>query len=319
MRVIETRDALANNRRDTLASTWCRYNLPRTSLPSAGQGGERVYKDFLRLDWQNDTPFSRSAKFFAAGSCFARNVERALHDREVPVLSWSPTSELGNEIFHRYNTFTILQDFQLGLEDRFEDGSLVQVGSDKWVDFTAYGSRESRESLKDLRQRCIAVHKKVLEADVLIITLGLVEAWFDREVGRYLNIAPVGLLSKFPDRFELRVTGYHENFEALSSFWTYLKAKAAHPLKLVVTVSPVPFAATFSGHDVVVANTYSKSVLRAVAQDFVAQNPDAIYFPSYEMVAFSNPEVVWTADKRHVQQDHVDRIMQFFVDRAMET
>src|SRR5277367_4594756 len=46
-----------------------------------------------------------------------------------------------------------------------------------------------------------------------------------------------------------------------------VKLKEFGPLdqKVILTVSPVPFTRTFSGSDAVVANCYSKSVLRTAA------------------------------------------------------
>ena len=52
-------------------------------------------------------------------------------------------------------------------------------------------------------------------------------------------------------------------------------------MKIVLTVYPVPFSDTFSGQDVIVANTYSKSVLRCVAQDLTELYDHVDYFPSY--------------------------------------
>ena len=37
-------------------------------------------------------------------------------------------------------------------------------------------------------------------------------------------------------------------------------------IKIFISVSPVPLAATFSGKDIISANNYSKSVLRCVAE-----------------------------------------------------
>jgi len=41
---------------------------------------------------------------------------------------------------------------------------------------------------------------------------------------------------------------------------------------------------TFSTMDIVVANTWAKSLLRAVAQEWAAAHSNVDYFPSYEIV-----------------------------------
>lgn len=84
-------------------------------------------------------------------------------------------------------------------------------------------------------------------------------------------------------------------------------------LKLIITVSPVPFHATFRGSDnhVVSANCHSKSMLRVVAEEFSKRHPDVWYFPSYESVMYctKNP---WGEDKRHVSEEAVQKVMTLF-------
>ena len=83
----------------------------------------------------------------------------------------------------------------------------------------------------------------------------------------------------------------------------------ATPPNIIVTVSPVSLAATFRPDDVLVANTYSKSVQRAAVEAFVMTH-DAYYFPSYEYVTLTDRKFAWAdRDFRHVRQETVDRIM----------
>jgi len=83
-------------------------------------------------------------------------------------------------------------------------------------------------------------------------------------------------------------------------------------LQVVVTTSPIPLLATFTDRDVVAANTYSKSVLRAVAEDLAAAHPNVHYFPSYEIVMNSDRGAAWADDGRHVQPEVVNHIMSLF-------
>ena len=317
MKSIEATQALHNYRAGQPHSVWCADSQPVTTPPAPGQGGARVYQPFLELQWTPKFELSRGEAYFAAGSCFARNVEKALDDVGARVVSWTPHSPVANNALHRYNTFSIMRDFQLALAGRFDDDALVEAAPGKWFDYSAYGRADSRAELERQRRQCIDLHAAVLEADVLIITLGLVEAWYDRKLGSYLNVFPAGAMQADPDRYELRITGYAENLAALDSFWVVLREATRRPIRMIVTVSPIPFNATFSGHDVVEANTYSKAVLRAVAQDFADAHDDVMYFPSYEMVTLSDPDAVWTPDMRHVRPEFVRRIMDYFVARCV--
>ncbi len=65
--------------------------------------------------------------------------------------------------------------------------------------------------------------------------------------------------------------------------------------------------------DVVVANTYAKSVLRAVAQQWAAAHDNVDYFSSYEIVQNSDRAATWEPDLRHVRGRAADHIMELFL------
>jgi tetratricopeptide (TPR) repeat protein len=78
---------------------------------------------------------------------------------------------------------------------------------------------------------------------------------------------------------------------------------------MLVTVSPVPFKATFSGEDVIVANAYSKAVQRAACQVFAERCAGVDYFPSYELVTMSPRESAYESDNLHVTAGMVRHVM----------
>jgi hypothetical protein len=80
----------------------------------------------------------------------------------------------------------------------------------------------------------------------------------------------------------------------------------------------VPLLNTFSTMDVVVANTYAKSLLRAVAQEWAAAHDNVDYFPSYEIVQNSDRAAVWKADLRHVEGAGAQHIMNLFLQSYLE-
>src|SRR5680860_53701 len=100
--------------------------------------------------------------------------------------------------------------------------------------------------IMEMRARYLDAMAQVTEADVVIMTLGYVEAWYDKELGLYLNIAPPPqLCAKFPDRFEFRVLGFEDVRLALEDIYALLKKHRSKPLKMLLTVSPVPLVSTF--------------------------------------------------------------------------
>jgi hypothetical protein len=61
--------------------------------------------------------------------------------------------------------------------------------------------------------------------------------------------------------------------------------KRNRSVKFLLTVSPVPLTATASDQHVLVATTYSKSVLRAVAGKLAMEFDNVDYFPSFDLIA----------------------------------
>ncbi|RKT32526.1 GSCFA family protein [Roseovarius halotolerans] len=264
----------------------------------------------------------RQDSVFAIGSCFARNIEGALHRAGMTVLSREPDlGPIGESVgkastfLNKYTAHSILNELKWALErDSFPGDKIIYpVGDGLYCDPQLGLVRLPfpLADIMDMRARYLDAIAEVALADVVIVTLGYVEAWYDRELDLYLNIAPPPRICKAePERFEFRVLGYDDILDALEGIYALLKAHREKPLKMLLTVSPVPLASTFRDMDVMLANTYSKSVQRAAAEAFVAGKPDVDYFPSYETVTLTNPDVCWARnDYRHISPDIVTRIM----------
>jgi tetratricopeptide (TPR) repeat protein len=89
-------------------------------------------------------------------------------------------------------------------------------------------------------------------------------------------------------------------------------------VKILITTSPVPLTRTFTGQDISIANSYSKSVLRAVCGAAPLERQGVDYFPSYEMATLSSPALVWKADRIHVSPAFVGKIVGHMLDHYME-
>ena len=84
-------------------------------------------------------------------------------------------------------------------------------------------------------------------------------------------------------------------------------------IKILLTVSPVPLTATATGHHVLLATQYSKSVLRAVAGDLSEMAKDIDYFPSYEIIAAPPTRAQFFApNMRSVAPEGVALVMEHF-------
>ena len=276
--------------------------------------------------------FRRDDKLFAIGSCFARGIEKALLARKIAVLSAAPEFEslqpinasvTGLGFTNKYNTFSIYNELRWALdqEAEFPRESIVEVGEGNVVDPHINPTLPLADAAETWRRRQLIqmVTGRAAECRVIIVTLGLVEAWRDTRADTFLNSTPFfNLLGIYPDRYEFHVTDFSQNLTNLERIHALL-TRFGHPeVQIVVTVSPVPLMATFSDEDVVVANTYSKSLLRAVAQHWAAAHDNVHYFPSYEIVLNSDRAHTWAEDLRHVQPVVTNHIMDLFVANYLE-
>jgi hypothetical protein len=228
---------------------------------------------------------------FTIGSCFARNVEEVLAENglNIPTLAFSAPQEeapgRANRILNQYNPATMLQAVEAAGQAANTDG-MYKVGLTTWVDtLLATGSRpvsynraiERRTQINTLYQQGLA------DADIVVITLGLVEAWYDTETKTYLNEAPPHkIVKKAGDQFEFHQLGVPECQDMVTRLLDQIVDGGRR--RVVLTVSPVPLQVTFAGGDALLRNSYSKSVLRVVAEIASQMFESVDYFPSYEII-----------------------------------
>lgn len=295
--------------------------------PSPERDGERLYP--LASPTANPSfTIEADDTIYAIGSCFARNVERALEEAGKRVLSRE--FELGDvgeslgdaaNFFNKYSIHSVTNEIRWALErDTFPGEDVIYpMGKGRYCDPQLGMARLDfpMEKILEFRHRYLDAVASVAEADVIILTLGYVETWYDRKLDLYLNvIPPAPVIKAEPDRFEFRVLSYRDVLDGLNELYDLLVRHRTKPLKMLVTVSPVPLLATFRDMDVLLANAYSKSVQRAALDEFLLDKEGVDYFPSYEFVTLSNPTIAWSRnDFRHVSSDVVKRIMSNVITR----
>ena len=269
---------------------------------------------------------SREDRLFAIGSCFARGIESALIEQKMEVLSRTTefdsfpaaNNEMKLGFTNKYNTFSIYNELRWALDPaaEFPRESLVNIGNGLFYDPHTNPALEvgSLEETIHRREILQSVTRRIVACRVVIITLGLAEVWRDKIADIFLNHAPIPEARRsHPDRYEFHITNFAQNLSNLERIHTLLSQFGHADVQIVVTVSPVPLMATFSGEDVVIANTYSKSMLRTVAQEWAAAHKNVHYFPSYEIVQNSDRVVTWEEDLRHVKAEVANHIMKLFL------
>jgi hypothetical protein len=259
--------------------------------------------------------FNKGTRVFTIGSCFARNIEEHLSGYDVPTLRFSvPPEEWPNRpngLLNEYNAGTIAQRIERAFAGNSAPAdTVVEDGDGGFVDLLLPGSASVALSRAFARRDEIDhIYEELPEADVVIITLGLIEAWVDGSSGCYLNRMPPSLLlQQDPDRYYVKVMDVYDAHPLLESALRLLTSRGK---KIILTVSPVPLNATFTGQDVTMANSFSKAVLRVCAERLSAL-PNVDYFPSYEIV-MSGGLANFADDNIHVLDDVVHDVVDFML------
>lgn len=281
--------------------------------------------------WRPKFPVARKHKVITAGSCFAQHFSRALVARGYGWLDAEPAPKLLSEDQAR--------DFNYGIFS-FRTGNIYTARMlRQWLSYAFEGEEPpvehweqngrfydplrpgiEPEGFADLAELqasraalLAAIRGAILEADVLVFTMGLTECWRHRTSELEYAICPGTVAGRFdPDQHEF----VNQSFVGIRrDMLAALKIlRQANPkLKVLLTVSPVPLTATASGEHVLTATSHSKSVLRAVAGELAAEFKHVDYFPSYEIITHpAYRGMFYAPNQRSVVPQGVNHVMESF-------
>ena len=272
----------------------------------------------------------RGTRISSAGSCFAQRIAERLRDASYsyfvtePGPMWESPASLAARNYGAYSArfgdiYTTLQLLQLTqravgrflpteppwvAKGRFHDPFRPRVEPD------GFASQAALET--DREQHLAAVRGMLTDSEVFVFTLGLTETWCCVADGAALPLCPGAGLGTFDSaQYEFRNLSVDENVRYLEEFLEI--ARALNPeLRVILTVSPVPLAATYEPRHAVQSTCLSKSVLRVAADEISRRHEFVDYFPSYEIVMGYDGEDGFEADRRTVRSSAVDRVMRSF-------
>lgn len=281
--------------------------------------------------------FKPTSKVFTIGSCFANEIRKALKLADVEVypkwnsLSIDFSSQIvaklhSNENISHYDTFVLLQEFRDAFShSELQENDFIQLQNTPagkrlgvetvWQDpyrKQMYGS--SFGAISDISKKFTLCMREGLDnADIYVITLGLIEVWRNPANGRYFCRPPgTGFNGgQGRDNAEFYLSTYEDNLKNVREIVDLLHG--TYPDKhIIFSVSPVGLERTFSDDDVIVANTYSKAILRAVVGQVVqeyAKTEKVHYMPSFEV---SQRIDIFDPDGRHVTENAARFIVDIF-------
>jgi len=269
---------------------------------------------------------NKGSKILTIGSCFASEIKHYLSAKGYNVLN----KELPHQLIW-YNTYTIFYEFSRVVKEFYqEDNDIWKLKKERPpnLEFNGIGRYQDpyrrcvfeetpKKLLKKIRKIDSKMSNFILEADVIIITLGLTEVFFQDKNGLAICACPGYSKGGGRKITTFRCTEYNDNYDNIKKSIEIIR-KINPKCKVVLTVSPVPLGRTFTESDHIVANTESKSILRSVAGAIVRKYDNVHYFHSYEMVLNLGSEEVFKSDARHVKPEFVKLIMKEFEEAYVE-
>lgn len=320
-------DAIQNMRGNPLA-TW---SAAKPGAKKPEHASSRIYEGFSSISAPKAFNINKDHKFFCIGSCFARELEDAIDALGLHALTKTESVRLiesrpdlfervegvmgrPNAFLNRYNLGSMLDLMEMVVSNKAKDDLIYKGAGETYHDYhyTRFLKALPKTDVKERRDALTEMyHMAAKEADVFVFTLGLCESFYDTSAGAYLNVTPDPRTARDHD-IEFRFLDVQTNVSYLRKIIA-LVGSLNKDAKIIVTVSPVPLDATFTGYDVVVANNLAKSSLVAAAHMVAADCDNCFYFPSFEMVVTSEQKKVWIWDGKHVSAGMVAHIMQQFM------
>jgi len=279
----------------------------------------------------------RSDPVVTAGSCFAQHIARHLvvnrfnyfvTEAAHPFVERHAADYGYGEFSARYgNIYTSRQLLQLlqraygrftPAEDVWErdDGRLVDPFRPR-IQPNGFASRA--EFYADRQQHFAAIRRAIQGMKVFVFTLGLTEGWISLTDGAAFPLCPGVAGGVFdPARHAFVNLKVAEVIADLKSAIDLIRSYNP-AARIILTVSPVPLAATMVDRSVLVSTTYSKSVLRAAAQEIADSSDTIAYFPAYEIITGSYARGRYFADDlRSVTEAGVAHVMRLFMKHYAE-
>lgn len=261
-------------------------------------------------------PISPSHKISSAGSCFAQHIGNWLTQNKYHYIrSKLNTSEMSSFSFGNiYTPRSLLQWFVKSKKELNEYSIYSEPDSGRFFNLllpnsTKYGYANLAE-LTEYRELVLSeMQAQLVASDCFIFTLGLIEAWTDLNGICYPSCPGLKAGNYDPALYKLKVFNYTEVFNDLTELFQQIKAINPQ-INFVLTVSPVPLTATATNNHILIANAYSKSVLRAVAGAFRESRNDVNYFPSFELITTTlSGDFRFLDNRRTVSADGVSFVM----------
>lgn len=275
-------------------------------------------RDYLKESNPNYNIINKKTKISSMGSCFAGNIaDYLIKNKYNYLIKEEETIKRKNQKSSAdwgavYNIPCIRQIIQYSYEDFNPIERWWKDKKDPNIVIDPF--RRDIGYRYDEKEKLFGIHRNksrnaLSESDVLILTIGMTEIWRHKDdKSTFWRVVPMHLYNDKNHEFYIMNT--EDCINELSKIKGFID-KYNSKCKLILTVSPVSFFATFRKDvDAVSANLNSKSTIKSAVDWFVRNNNNVFYFPSYEFVTLGNDNPY--KDGRHVKDSLINEVMNLF-------
>jgi hypothetical protein len=278
--------------------------------------------------WKPKFSINKKQKIITLGSCFAQHISKALIAEGYSWLDGEPaprgltasSQELFNYGIFSFRTGNI---YTAALLKQWIKWSISDktIPEEVWIKDNRFydpfrpniepnGFSSFEEMLASRNDTLTAIQHSFKKASLFVFTLGLTEGWINKQHKHVYPMCPGTIAGDFDaDKHEFINYSYTEIRKELRECFNLIKTINPN-IRFLLTVSPVPLTATATNKHVLVATTYSKSTLVAVAHDMANSRPDTDYFPSYELItSFPFKAMYYQKNLRSVTNEGVNFVM----------
>ena len=294
-----------------------KYNLSDYQVYPAGKNLNLLLKQYIQKEFSK-IDFNIEKKMAAMGTCFAEEISKFLSNKKLNYIkketnvfnfsaNWGRVYTTSN--LHQIVKYSNDINSEIFVEQN-EKGFFEPIR-----DHVCGYFKTEKELLENIKNHRKISNEILKEVDVLFITLGQTEVWYDNQKKFFWGNTPsYDILKKNKnDRHTSKELSFEENYFFLKESINLLK-KINSKIKIIITLSPVPAKATFKKSNIIIKSFSGKALLKCVIDKILNEYKNEIlYFPSFEMVICDNL-VNFQEDNRHVSQSKIDEIFSNFED-----
>ena len=260
-----------------------------------------------------DVNISKKTKIASLGTCFAEEIALHFKNQENKLEYINLEKNIFNFSANWGRIYTIKNLLQIVSYsiDEIEMPIYVEKHKDIFFDplreFSIGSFNSEKEAIFNIKNHRKSSRDVFEKTDILIITIGQNEFWYDSQMDIAWGWTPPKIFRKNSNRFKIFEYSFIQNTNDLNDI--IKKLKEFNPrIKIILTVSPVPEYATFLNRNIVSQAFAGKCILRAVLHETIAKHEGVFYFPSFEYVLTDNPSS-YKDDNIHIKRFKVAQIL----------